>query len=651
MQRPIQAFWSKSPRYRALGLLFAGHCLALGNGCQGVRLKGSNGSSGGPDATGTKTQQPGKTGKKGPGEVQSGQSSEDPRRCGNKEVEEGEECDDGNTDDNDACLSSCKRARCGDGKLWKGQEECDDGNKSSQDGCVAGCKIARCGDGFIQDKKEECDDGGPKGASKKGSFCLKNCKLNICGDSNPGGRGESCDDGNKKNDDQCTTACRRPKCGNGKVDKDEECDDGNLDNGDACLSNCKEAQCGDGFVQRGEEACDDGNPSNQDECLNSCKLPYCGDGYVRSGAEECDDKNNSDHDDCRNNCTLARCGDGVVHNEGDGKEACDDGNDSNLDLCLNNCQENTCGDGIVGGEGEQCDPYGDSKECSDNCTLSSCGDSELQAPEQCDDGAEDNKGSCTQNCREAICGDGFVHEDAEECDGETQRDCKDEFGGKVYNPDQAVLCSNCKLAVEACLRCGDGQIHPNFGEACDGEMKCDDPRLPDWVYHREGASVKCSKDCKELDAKPCGYCGDSEVQREFEQCDDGNDNETDKCAACQKATCGDGFVQKGKEDCDDGNEDNSDACVKCQPAACGDGFVWKGHEACDYNDDKNRIEKLSCERICGERSEPKQPGGMAQRECKSDDNPCTWGPWRCHDFCKPPGAGSSPTPSQAFDER
>lgn len=636
MQHPILAFWNKSPRKRALGLLFAGHCLALGGACQGPRFKGTTGVSG---SSVSKPDRPPVTGKKGPSGDQSEEPREDPRRCGNKIVEAGEECDDGNTNDNDACLSNCKRATCGDAKLWIGQEECDDGNISSQDGCVAGCKLAKCGDGFVQTDKEECDDGGPKGASKIGFFCLSNCRLNTCGDGEAGGPGEGCDDGNNVNSDKCTNECRKPECGNGIVDDEEECDDGNLDNGDSCLNNCKKAKCGDGFVQRGEETCDDGNASNQDECLNSCELPYCGDGYVRSGVEECDDRNEDDHDDCRNNCRLARCGDGVLHDEGGGKERCDDGNQSNLDLCLNDCQENSCGDGIPGGESEQCDPYGGSKDCSESCTLSSCGDAKLQEPEQCDEGAKDNAGSCTQNCREAICGDGFIQEGAEECDGDPNLECEDEFGDEAYNPEQAILCSNCTLALDVCLRCGDGQVQHQFGEACDGELKCDDPRLPDWIYDREGASIRCSKNCKDLDAKPCGYCGDKKVQRDFEeQCDDGNDDNSDNCAACRKAKCGDGFVRKGekKEECDDGNEDNSDACVNCKPATCGDGFLWVNHEDCDYNDDEHRIEKQSCKAVCGEKTVPKQSGGMAQRECRSEDKPCTWGPWHCVDFCQVP---------------
>ncbi len=68
-----------------------------------------------------------------------------PAACGNGSTEEGEECDDGDTDDTDSCTSDCRRARCGDAKVWRTVEECDDGNKDNHDGCTASC--AMCGQG------------------------------------------------------------------------------------------------------------------------------------------------------------------------------------------------------------------------------------------------------------------------------------------------------------------------------------------------------------------------------------------------------------------------------------------------------------------------------------------------------------------------
>ncbi len=60
--------------------------------------------------------------------------------CGDGEVQGDEECDDGNDNDLDACLSSCELAGCGDGILHDNfGEECDDGNDVEDDGCNSQC--------------------------------------------------------------------------------------------------------------------------------------------------------------------------------------------------------------------------------------------------------------------------------------------------------------------------------------------------------------------------------------------------------------------------------------------------------------------------------------------------------------------------------
>jgi len=60
--------------------------------------------------------------------------------CGNRILDEGEECDDGNASDNDGCLLDCVKNRCGDGFVWAGNEECDDGNSVDHDGCDVDCR-------------------------------------------------------------------------------------------------------------------------------------------------------------------------------------------------------------------------------------------------------------------------------------------------------------------------------------------------------------------------------------------------------------------------------------------------------------------------------------------------------------------------------
>jgi cysteine-rich repeat protein len=122
----------------------------------------------------------------------------------------GEECDDGNTDESDECLNTCRVATCGDGFTQSGVEECDDGNADPGDDCLNSCLLASCGDGFVQSGVEECDDQ------------------------------------NVDNGDGCTNSCLLATCGDGFTQAGvEECDDANGDNGDGCLSGCLLATCGD----------------------------------------------------------------------------------------------------------------------------------------------------------------------------------------------------------------------------------------------------------------------------------------------------------------------------------------------------------------------------------------------------------------------
>jgi len=58
--------------------------------------------------------------------------------CGNGELDDGELCDDGNSDTTDACVA-CAPATCGDGYTWPNTEQCDDGNRTDYDGCDANC--------------------------------------------------------------------------------------------------------------------------------------------------------------------------------------------------------------------------------------------------------------------------------------------------------------------------------------------------------------------------------------------------------------------------------------------------------------------------------------------------------------------------------
>ena len=66
-----------------------------------------------------------------------------PQGCGNRIIEGGEQCDDGDILNGDDCTSLCMLPSCGDGVLHR-FEECDDGNRNLGDGCSLSCKEEIC---------------------------------------------------------------------------------------------------------------------------------------------------------------------------------------------------------------------------------------------------------------------------------------------------------------------------------------------------------------------------------------------------------------------------------------------------------------------------------------------------------------------------
>ncbi|MBL9104404.1 MAG: DUF4215 domain-containing protein [Myxococcales bacterium] len=218
---------------------------------------------------------------------------------GNVDAEDGEECDDGAANADDAaCTSECKSAICGDGLVLAGGEECDDGNADDSDACVSGCLMATCGDTFVWAGMEGCDDG------------------------------------NDVDDDACSNACVMASCGDGVVQMGESCDDMNADDTDDCTSLCQTAACGDGFVQAGVEECDDMNADDSDACVAGCKTAICGDGFTQTGVEGCDDMNADETDTCTTLCQPPACDDALLS-----------GSESDIDCGGADCMK--CTDGQV----------------------------------------------------------------------------------------------------------------------------------------------------------------------------------------------------------------------------------------------------------------------------------------------------------------
>lgn len=191
--------------------------------------------------------------------------------CGNGQVQPvcGEECDDGDSDNSDACLSDCSAAVCGDGFVYLDFEECDDGNSDDSDACLSDCTAAVCGDGVVHEAAEDCDDAG------ESALCDPDCTDAVCGDTTVNQTAaEQCDNGAANSDtqpDACRSDCTQAACGDAVVDSGEECDDGNDDDDDQCRNDCISADCGDGSLAA-DEQCDDGNSTDGDGCSADCRF-------------------------------------------------------------------------------------------------------------------------------------------------------------------------------------------------------------------------------------------------------------------------------------------------------------------------------------------------------------------------------------------
>jgi MYXO-CTERM domain-containing protein len=132
--------------------------------------------------------------------------------CGNKTLDLGEECDDGNQFDLDGCSAYCllEYGTCGDRVVQSLMGEQCEPSLTSVIPCGVNCRfrLVSCGDGVIH-MGEACDDAGAN-SNAPGARCRPDCSLARCGDAILD-RTEECDDRNRLPGDGCDAFCRNER--------------------------------------------------------------------------------------------------------------------------------------------------------------------------------------------------------------------------------------------------------------------------------------------------------------------------------------------------------------------------------------------------------------------------------------------------------
>ena len=416
--------------------------------------------------------------------------------CGDGNKDPGEECDDGNSDDDDACSNDCKKNEC-EMELIKTDsvDPVAPGDPLKYTITLTNTGTRRCTGTGVK-LKEEYDPltdfisaiPSPITGNNLWNFgVLEPGETEVVYIDTLVSEEAECEStllnkvcvwAKEIVDWQCTTETTKvecpPICGDGIVNQPhEECDgtDGVGPN-QVCEDDCTLTDlpfCGDGIVNQPHEECDgtDGVGPNEiceDDCTIT-ELPYCGNGILDPG-EQCDGTAGvGPNQVCEDDCTLTDlpfCGDGIVnqpHEECDG----DDGVGPNQ-VCTDDCTLEDlpfCGNNILD-PGEECDGdkgVGPNQVCEDDCTLTDlpfCGDGKLDPGEECDDGNNVDGDGCSATCEtetpEPFCGDGKL-DPGEECDDgnnvsgdgcssvckkeEDDDDCDGSIGNTVWHDSNA----------------------------------------------------------------------------------------------------------------------------------------------------------------------------------------------------------------------
>ena len=541
--------------------------------------------------------------------------------CGNGEVEDGEECDDGNDVPGDGCENDCtwtctSGSDCWDDDICNGEETCtedhvcedgpdlDDGHLVTEGPprviCLDGASHeSTCGDGFVDTGAGEfCE---PPGVGACDDSCNWGCSSDT----------DCPDDGNPCNGDEfCDTTAHI-------CDRSSAPSDGTVCGSSPrriCLGGtCVDSLCGDSFLDTGTEECDDGRDGDPDDgCTDSCVYSChsgtdCDDGEVCNGTETCGPIT-SDGRVCEAGTDASSgtaCNDGDACTETDRCDGsgtcvgtgdpCDDGHACTTDTCTDSGGTASCTNTPISGwcliagtcisdgtrnpsdECEGCDASVSPTSWSPLTGVSCTDDGHTCTTDECRAGACDHILASTSCLIGGVCRTAGTLNPSNEC-----QECDPSSAQYAWTDVTGTTCSadaySCTLDVcdsgvcthpvdsSSCLISGtcysDGDGHPTSEcQECDASVS----RIA-WSPRPDGTG--CSSDiygCT-LDVCESGSCVHPVASG---RClisgacyTDGDDNPANSCEECRSSTSPTSWTYKSSgAACDDGEYcTTGDAC-------------------------------------------------------------------------------------------
>ncbi|HEY4181653.1 MAG TPA: DUF4215 domain-containing protein, partial [Kofleriaceae bacterium] len=286
--------------------------------------------------------------------------------------------------------------------------------------------------------------------------------------------------------------------------------------------------CGNGVIEVGEDCDDPLDPA----CTHDCRFA-CGDGVIDGVNEDCDT--------------------GIASGDGACPTACDDGDACTTDTlsgtdCAAKCEFAAI---TAAADGDGCCPAGANANTDSDCA-SSCGNSIVEAGEVCDTAITSGPGACPTTCDDNMSCTTNALANAGTC----QAAC-------VFTPittdtagDGCCRTGSTPAQDADCAGCGNGVVEAGLGETCDTGIASGPGACPTTC---ESDGNACTNDVPVNSGTCQAACAHQAITTAMNGdgcCPAGANANTDNDCV---PTCRNGVKETGEE-CDDGNNTNTDAC-------------------------------------------------------------------------------------------